>query len=88
MPKITRTIEIDISKYRYLTQDPDGEVYAHKRKPELNVSCGGWYIGCFDCDYIITGEPNKDYINSLVDLHKPFTFIHGILKQMEKQDET
>lgn len=34
MPTLTYLIDIDPTKFRYLTQDRDGEVYAH-----VNVHC-------------------------------------------------
>lgn len=83
MPSITYTVEIDSTKYRYLTQDHDGEVYAHQDKPEYQKDWGLWNISKNTCDYIITGNTNKNAGSSLVDLRKPFTFINGILKQME-----
>lgn len=84
MPTLTHSVEIDPTRFRYLTQDKDGEVYAHKDKPDHSTYLAGWNISSEDCDYVLTGSINKDYANSLVDLRKPFTFIDGILKQMEE----
>jgi len=83
MPSITYTVEIDPTKYRYLVQDYDGEVFAHVVKPEYREDCGIWKISGSTCRFIIKGRENEDPGSSLVDLRKPFTFINGILKQME-----
>lgn len=82
MPSLTHTVEIDSTKYKYLTQDQDGGVYAHMDVPEYRGN-GYWFMYDNETTYLLTGNPPEDPEATMVDLTKPFTFINGKLKQME-----
>ena len=81
MATLTYSIEIDSTKYRYLTQEPDGTVWAHINIPTFIDRTCGWDVHPENSEYITTGAPNIDTENSLVDMRKTFTFSNGILKQ-------
>ena len=70
------------TKFKWLATDANGKTFAYVHKPV--IQCNGWG-SCHPCDLVSTGEPTKDWQNTLnqidhfADVPERFKFI-GITK--------
>ena len=50
------------TKFKWLATDANGKTFAYVHKPV--IQCNGWG-SCHPCDLVSTGEPTKDWQNTL-----------------------
>lgn len=74
--------KLDIPRFRYLFQDPNGNVFTCTRKPHAD---GKWFGGeCFNCLHV-SEIPAENWRDTLIDLDvDDYDFEDGILRRIEK----
>ena len=79
--------KFEIPKFRYLTQDGNGEVWAHTAIPYCGVNAKEWYCaGNYGLHKLAgSGEENTNWRDTLIDLDKDdYEFEDGILRRIER----
>lgn len=79
--------KFDIPKFRYLTQDGDGEIWMHVELPYIGVNAKEWYCsgGSELVKHHSEANNNPNWRDTLIDLETDdYEFEDGILRMVEK----